>query len=215
MDNPFKNRIIEIVITFLLSGAGGYLLQEPGVVKITRESEQRNAKIVSLQKEINDLQSRYVNLDNGYIELKKSYDSLNTLYQKCISSQGAIYRVPSLDFTNTYTKEFKTGDIIEFELTSTPIEIMIKRISKDGPVITVNGCEYYLTENEISSAAEGRHTYYLSPENPFILKYSTKSCKEGNASMIDSEIEEIFLQVLVYNLDEQKTTIKYHRTLYQ
>jgi len=47
------------------------------------------------------------------------------------------------------------------------------------------------------------------------LKYSTKSCKEGNASMIDSEIEEIFLQVLVYNLDEQKTTIKYHRTLYQ
>ena len=219
MDELLKYRSVIALITAIVSITTTFIGQDarygPQIEQLSRESERQSSRISSLEEEKSILQSRYSGLENEYIELQNSYNIIYAKYQKCISSNGALYQVGSLDFNNVYTREFKTGDILEFEMTATPIDILIKRISKSGPVIVINGCEYYLTENGINSANEGRHTYYLSTEYPFKLKYSAKSCKEGNASMVDYETEEIFLKVLSYNVDEQKTKIKYYRELYQ
>lgn len=215
MGESIKIKILIAVITAIVSGSGAYFSREAKIESLAKESEQRNTRIVALENDKRNLETKYNRLENDHSRLANNYNILNTKYQKCISSSGALYIVGSLDFNNYYTRKLKTGDILEFEMTSTPIDILIKRISKSGPVVIVNGCEYYLTKNGISSTSEDRHTFYLSKEYPFLIQYSAKSCSEGNASMADYEIEEIYLKVISYNVDEQNSKIEYHRELYK
>ena len=119
------------------------------------------SRVITLEKEKSILQSLYSNLEYNQTELQNSYNLLFSKYQKCISPTGAIFQIGSFDFNKTYQKEFITNDILEFEMMSTSIIIKIIRISERGPVIKIDGCEYYLTENAINSTNDGKHAFYL------------------------------------------------------
>lgn len=214
MDNVKTNIIIGI-ISVLFSGLGGYFSREPKVIRITRESEQRKARIITLEKEKSILQSLYSNLEYKQTELQNSYNILYSKYQKCISPAGAIFQIGSFDFYTTYQNEFTTNDILEFKIVSTSIFIKIIRISKRGPVIKIDGCEYYLTENGINSTNDGKHAFYLPTSRPFYIKYSLKSCVEGNASISKDDIEVIQISVIDFDVEEQQTKLEYKRTLYK
>ena len=219
MDDSLKIKVVIAIIAAIISGSGAFIGQEAKygrqIENLSRESEQRYARIVTLENRNNTLQSKHTSLKNDYNELKNSYDIVYAKYQKCISSTGANYPIGSLDFCTTYQKEFCTNDVIEFEMMSASIFVKIKRISKLGPVIEISGCDYYLTENGINSTNDGIHAYYLPKSTSFLIKFSLKSCTDGNARITEDDIEVIEISVIAYDVDEQKTKLEYKRMLYK
>ena len=211
--DDIKIKILIAILSAIISGLGGYFSRESKVESLAKESERRHGQIVNLEKERNEIQSLYTSLGQKHSELQNSYNILYSKYQKCISADGAIYKVSSLDFNNDYKREFRTGDALEFGISAVPLGIKFSRITEMGPVIRIYGCEHYLTENEIISSYDGSNSHFIKTEYPFVIKYSAESCKKGNAYLPDNEIEVIHLKVLNYNVDEQTVNLQYYRTL--
>ena len=109
-----------------------------------------------------------------------------------------------------YNKQFKTGDFLEFKLTSSSLLINIVRVSKEGPVISITGCENFITENEVK-IQKGHDTYYvIKLDNPLKIRFTSSSC-EDNENIEPDQVEEIILSLIQYNVDEQNIQLKYCR----
>ena len=133
-------------------------------------------------------------------------------WENCISSDGMIYSINSLD-TDNHNFFIKTNDNIEVELSSFSIFLKVKRVSKLGPVIQVSNCNYYLTENECKSTNDGNHSYLVKQNSSLKIRFTMQSCQFGGSDFNFDELEEITINTRSYNIDEQKANIEISRKI--
>ena len=215
MDGLFSKVGIFLAILSYITTAGiTYFFTDSecsnNVEKITVEKEKWKTKH-------NNLDTRYIeqisSLKISLSELTKKHESLKEQHSICISSKGGVRKVPNDDFWKFNTIKVSKGDAIEFGITSVPLEVHLVRVSKDGPVIKIKGCNRYLSDNGKRSSNDGKHAYYLNSGFPLKLTFSNISCKKGVAFLADSDREILQLKVTSYNVEKQTANINYYRTL--
>ena len=176
--------------------------KENTISELSRRISYQNSEINKSKLEINSITENYNNL------LEK-YQILNEKYIKCISTDGVINTVGTIDM-RSFESGFKTGDNIEFKLTSASLFVSIIRVSKEGPVILITGCENYITENEIKIKDNNKTYFVLRPNNPLIIRFTSQSC-EDNENIEPAIAEEIILSVKDYDVDNQHFNLNYLR----
>ena len=179
------------------------------IAENTRLKNSINEQIININQLKDDLllrEKNYNELKSGYDQLVSQYSDLDQKYQRCISSNGIINNVGSIDLT-TYTSNLKTGDNLKFDLTSSPLIIKFIRVTDRGPVIEIYGCFNYLTLNSVS--IDSNH-YLLQLGNPLKIRFTSKSC-ENDLLIEPSELEEIQIKLFDFNVTEQTFKIEYSR----
>jgi hypothetical protein len=212
--------LIGAILGGTASGVGTYFAQDTkyGVIieKLSKESQLKEHKIWQLSDTVKELNSDLNNSKIKFNSLSKSnnllieeHQILEKEYARCISPSGLTITIGAID-TRSHDNSFKTGNHLEFKLTSSSLLISIIRVSEEGPVISVKGCENYITENEIK-IEENINTYFIiKPGVPFIIRFTSQSC-EDNENIDPNIVEEIILTVKDYDVDNQRFNLNYLR----
>lgn len=212
-----KSRIIIPIITTILggsiSGIGTWLQRDNHWAKrvevITAKATRLEIAVNEQIKELVILNENNANLSKNLNLLQTEFNELEQKYERCISSYGMVTVVESLDF-NSYERQFNTGDHLEFKLTSSSLVVSFIRVSNRGPIISISGCDNYITDNSVQLS--DNDYYLLSLDNTIKIRFTSKSC-ETNSAIEPSELEGIKLTVLEFNVSDQIFTIQYSRTI--
>lgn len=216
-------KIITAIISAVFGGTvtGGitYLSRDSHyadkIESITSEKTKLENLLSNKEKEINNLNNagrifteQIQSLNEKNQSLVIEFQDLNNKYQKCISSNGIINEIGSIDL-NKYSKQFRTGDNLEFKLISSPLLIKFVRVSDRGPVFEIAGCINYLMLNS-RAVPSNSNQYLLEEGNVLKIRFTINSC-ESNSPIEPNNLEEIQIKLLAFNVEDQTFQIEYFR----
>ncbi|MCK5136636.1 MAG: hypothetical protein KAR19_12660 [Bacteroidales bacterium] len=205
--------IIGAIVTSTISGVSTYVSQDnkfgEQIENLSKESNSKGHQIEILTDENSTLKNEINSKTESHNALMAEHNDLKVKYARCISSEGSITAVGTID-TRVYQGQLKTGDELEFKLTSSSLFIKIIRVSDSGPIISIAGCENYVTVNEVRMPMNNENHYLIKPQSPLRVRFTVGSC-EDNENIEPSQVEEIILLLRQFNVDEQTIQLEYNR----
>ena len=223
--DDLRNRIIATILGAIFGGltTGGiaaltdktdetvkrneFLTTENARLKSTLSNKE--SRISFLENQLNTSEKNYKTLNFQFQELTAEYQILDNKYKKCISSNGLTENIGSIDL-KSYSRQFRTGDNLKFDLTSTPLEIKFVRVSDRGPIMEICNCLNYLTLNSTAITSSNENQYLLQLGKSTKIRFTVKSCENEDA-IEPSELEEIEIKLIDFNTQEQTFHLQYHR----
>jgi hypothetical protein len=221
----YRIKIITTVIGAILGGSitGGitsFYDDSDEIVKrneilISENSELKStlsnkvSKISLLKRNIETCEENYYFLNEKFNKLSDDYEILNDKYKKCISSSGITENIGSIDLSK-YSRLYRTGDNLKFDLTSKPMEIKFIRVSNRGPIIEICNCLNYLTVNSTAISSTNKNRYLLQLGKILKIRFTVNSC-ENNELIEPQRLEEVQLRLVSFNVEEQVFQIDFNR----
>jgi hypothetical protein len=169
----------------------------------------KESKISMLETNIMTSENNYRLLNESFQKLSEDYQILDDKYKKCISSNGLTENIGSIDL-NKYSKQFRTGDNLKFDLASQPMKIKFVRVSDRGPIMEICDCLNYLTVNSMAISSVNKNQFLLQLGKPFKIRFTMNSC-ENDLAIEPSKLEEIQICLLNFNIEDQIFQIEYNR----
>ncbi|SHJ79984.1 hypothetical protein SAMN02745216_02283 [Desulfatibacillum alkenivorans DSM 16219] len=190
------------------------------VSSLEKEISLLNNKIGQLNSDFNkqkeqiekDFNKQHKEIKKEFNSLQEEYNSLNRRYYKATSTGGLTYEGPSIE-TSWQEVKLSTGDRVHFKLPSASLFMKITKITKKGPVIKFTGAIPRLTQSSLVSEKFGDSCYLLSIDQLLHFQVSGKASKEGYLKADLSDLEDIYVKCLSYDVSEQVTELKFRKQL--
>ena len=171
--------------------------------------EELNSEIARCKEDKN-----YLFRDND--DIIKKYQFLNEDYQLLLdqvnrfsSSSGLSFGIGRV-FKGVEKDSFSSGDTLDFKANINSVLVKVVRVSNQGPIISIFGCNNYVLENEVRITENNNRYYLLKKNEPLTINYTAQSCDEGK--LIEPSIaEKIILTTTEFDYYDQKINLQYQR----
>lgn len=210
-------RILLVILGAIISGPLSGLVtgvrkerkHDEKIEQLAKESSAKESRIQILSNELSRLNYEYNSTLENFNSLQADYQDLSERYERCISSEGSITSIGSID-TQKFFKQFKTGDELGFELISSSLSVEIIRISDRGPLLSIRGCKNYVVEDDNRIETEYGTQYLLQIQTPLSIRFTSSSC-EDDENIEPTQVEEVVLILRHFSVDEQTIQLEYYR----
>jgi hypothetical protein len=156
--------------------------------------------------------SELADLEPELASLKGQYEVLEEKYERCTTVDGRVVGPASLSAA-WHEDRLKTGEQWELKLSGSSAFLQLVRVTRDGAVLRVEGCEHVVVLDEMLSPDDGRNSYVLTAVADLVLWVSTDCCRTGFARCGTSDLEEVTVRLTEQDVEAQYVKLKIRKTL--
>lgn len=194
-------------------GLGGYAVYQYHVDKLAEISQTVGQLHEQLKNE------KYLNQNSKTIlaqkdkqisDIKNDLDALTEKWNIVTRTGGIAFVLNTVD-SNSHKVQLKIKDQIEIQSVSFVFSISVIRVTDEGPIIKVNGCQHFQSRNTYKSLKDGDSAFLLKPGCDFTLTFTSASCQSGDLLSDAARHEEITMSPQYFNVDAQSLELRIQR----
>ena len=156
------------------------------------------------------MQGELSTIASHFAQLREEHEALETRYARCTTSVGTVVLAHPTSSAWT-TTEIRRGQSIGFGLTDSRVTITVIRVTADGIVVRVNGCLDPGILEPIRSPPDGRNAFVITLSLSLVMSVSSECCRRGFVVCDLSDVEDIHIELIRFDVDEQLSTLRYRR----
>ncbi len=172
---------------------------------LSRQAERAQADLDHAQSELSVLAPENERLEKALLEVTEKW-------KRCTTPGEVLVTSPSIA-DEWFVADAKTGDQIRFKLSSSSAFIQVVRVTKDGPIVELRGCEQPGILEGLRSPQDGRNAFLIPRGSGLTFSVSSECCEHGLATCSLRGLEQVDIVALEYDVDSQEARLKYRKVL--
>lgn len=142
--------------------------------------------------------------------LQARYNELNARYQLAIQVEGTEPILPSLD-DQWHVRDLHTGGALPFKLSASTVDARMIRVTHDGAVVQIQGCEHPKITYGVAAPKFGRHCFLVAAGSDLQMLISTRCCERGFHNADHALLEHVRIQCQEYDVTDQTALFRFRK----
>jgi hypothetical protein len=201
--------IIGVLLTATVGGVPMYMYYNRRIENLVTEKmdlvyklnkTQEMVSHLSEQKKLNE--TKFQNLQNQYDDIKPKWDA--------IQGHNPSFFHYNWQDSDWREEEVSANDTIKFNFVSLfSVDVGMHRISSDGPIVSLSGCEHPKIIEGVTSAETKENSFLINKGRTLRLLLSKSICSDSGVQRSAKSIEELIIRCVNFDCEKQVATLQF------